>query len=91
MVEAIHPSSSLNNNGSNINIYKANKGQGLPKHNHDYSHITICRAGSCIIRREADTDIILTKDSKQVNLVAYNWHEIEALEDGTVFVNMFFK
>jgi hypothetical protein len=31
----------------------------------------------------------MTKDTQPVNLVAGKWHEIEALEDGTVFVNVF--
>ena len=31
----------------------------------------------------------MTKDTKPVNLVAREWHEIEALEDNTVFVNVF--
>jgi hypothetical protein len=31
----------------------------------------------------------MTKDTQPVNLPAYEWHEIEALEDGTVFVNVF--
>ena len=31
----------------------------------------------------------MTKDTQPVNLVANEWHEIEALEDGTVFVNVF--
>lgn len=32
---------------------------------------------------------MMTKDTQPVNLVADGWHEIEALEDGTVFVNVF--
>lgn len=91
MVKQISVSSSVDNNGSTINVYKANKGEGLPKHNHNYSHITMCREGSCIVRREGEADVILTKQNRQINLVAHNWHEIEALEDGTVFVNMFFS
>lgn len=31
----------------------------------------------------------MTKDTQPVNLRANEWHEIEALEDGTVFVNVF--
>jgi hypothetical protein len=31
----------------------------------------------------------MTKNTQPVNLVADEWHEIEALEDGTVFVNVF--
>jgi hypothetical protein len=32
--------------------------------------------------------LIMTKDTQPVNLTANEWHEIEALEDGTVFVNV---
>jgi hypothetical protein len=31
----------------------------------------------------------MTKDSQPLNLPAGEWHELEALEDGTVFVNVF--
>ena len=31
----------------------------------------------------------MTKETQPVNLVAVEWHEIEALEDGTVFATMF--
>jgi hypothetical protein len=48
----------------------------------------MCNAGSCIIRKE-NKEIVLTKHSKPVNLIANEWHEIEALEDETVFVNVF--
>ena len=34
-------------------------------------------------------ELVMTKDTQPVNLVANDWHEIEALEDGTVFANMF--
>lgn len=32
---------------------------------------------------------MITKYSQPLNLIANEWHEIEALEDGTVFVNVF--
>jgi hypothetical protein len=48
----------------------------------------MCNAGSCIIRKE-NKELVMTKDTKPVNLLANEWHEIEALEDGTVFVNIF--
>ena len=31
----------------------------------------------------------IDKNSQPLNLPAGEWHEIEALEDGTVFVNIF--
>jgi len=74
--------------GASINVYHANKGEGLPRHEHLFSHLTMCHAGSCVIRKEGK-EVVVTKDTQPINLVANEWHEIESLEDGTVFVNVF--
>jgi hypothetical protein len=79
---------SVTYDGARLNVYHANKGQGLPSHSHAYSHLTICNAGSCAVRKEGK-ELIMTKDTQPVNLLADGWHEIEALEEGTVFVNVF--
>ena len=71
-----------------VAIFHANKGEGLIKHSHEYSHATMCNSGSCRISLE-DRSYIINKDSQPMNLPAGQWHEIEALEDGTVFVNVF--
>lgn len=69
-------------------VFHANIGEGLPHHEHIYSHVTICHSGSIAIRKEGK-EIVVNKDSGAFNLVANEWHEIEALEDNTVFVNIF--
>ena len=74
--------------GAQLNIYHADKGQGLLSHSHSYAHATICHAGSCLVSLEGRSYTI-NKNSKPLNLPANEWHEIEALEDGTVFVNVF--
>ena len=74
--------------GTTLSVYHPNKGEGLPIHSHAYSHLTMCHAGSIIVRKEG-RELVMTKDTQPVNLVAKEWHEIEALEDGTVFVNVF--
>ena len=74
--------------GAIIVVYHADKGEGLPKHEHLYSHLTICHAGSCVIRKE-NIEKIIDKNTKPINLKENEWHEIEAIEDGTVFVNVF--
>jgi len=74
--------------GSQVNVYHANIGEGLPRHSHTFSHATICNAGSCLVSLEGRSYTI-NKDSQPLNLPAVEWHEIEALEDGTVFVNVF--
>jgi len=74
--------------GVNLNVYHANKGEGLQKHQHIFTHATICNAGSCLVSLEGRSYTI-DKNSTPLNLPAGEWHEIEALEDGTVFVNVF--
>lgn len=71
-----------------VNVYHANRGEGLPAHIHTFNHATLCSSGSCVIRKE-NKEIIINKNSQPVNLAAAEWHEIEALEDDTVFINMF--
>ena len=88
MIGPIAPRFTVTQDGTTLNIYHANKGEGLPRHEHAYAHLTMCHAGSIAVRKEG-VDVVRTKDSQPVNLVAGEWHEIEALEDGTVFVNVF--
>lgn len=84
----IAPKHTFTYDGAQLNVYHANVGQGLLQHSHSYSHATMCNAGSCKISLEG-REYIINKNSKPLNLPANEWHEIEALEDGTVFVNVF--
>ena len=88
MIEMVAPRFSVTQDGVTLNVYHADAGQGLPKHSHFYSHLTMCHAGSCVVRKEGK-QLVMTKATQPVNLIAIEWHEIEALEDGTVFVNVF--
>lgn len=88
MTIAVMPKHNFNYDGVEVNIYHANKGEGLPKHEHIYAHASMCHSGSCIIRKE-NKEVIINKHSKPINLKQNEWHEIEALEDNTVFVNIF--
>jgi quercetin dioxygenase-like cupin family protein len=89
MVTHKPPAHTFNYDGAIINIYHANKGEGLPQHSHAYSHATFCTAGSCIVRTEKGGDFVVDKNHQPLDLSAGNWHEIEALEDNTVFINVF--
>ena len=84
----IEPTHKLSYDGAVINIFHANKGEGLPRHEHMFSHATMCHAGSCIVRKEGRS-LIMNKETQPIDLIANQWHEIEALEDNTVFVNVF--
>jgi quercetin dioxygenase-like cupin family protein len=88
MTVSILPAHSFVYDGASLNVFHANKGEGIPKHEHIYSHATFCVAGSCVVRKEGK-EVVFTKHTQPANLVAGEWHEIEALEDGTVFINVF--
>ena len=88
MTVVVEPKYSFTYEGVTTNIYHANKGEGLPKHEHLYSHATMCHSGSCIVRKE-NKEFVINKEHTPVNLKEKEWHEIEALEDNTVFVNIF--
>jgi quercetin dioxygenase-like cupin family protein len=88
MTVSITPAHSFTYDGAVMNIYHADKGQGLPRHQHGFAHASFCAAGSCVVRKKG-RELVMTKATQPVNLVADEWHEIEALEDGTVFVNVF--
>lgn len=84
----LNPNHSFTYDGVRLNVYNANAGEGLPRHSHAFSHATMCNAGSCLVSLEGRSYTI-NKSSTPLNLPAGEWHEIEALEDGTVFVNVF--
>jgi len=80
------PMHSFTYDGGSIGVWHVNKGEGLSKHIHTFAHATFCCSGSCVIRKE-NREIIINPLTQPISLVANEWHEIEALEDGTVFVN----
>ena len=88
MIQNLIPAHNVTYDGATVNVYHANKGQGLSRHSHQYSRLTMCHAGSCAVRKEGK-EVIMTKVTQPINLIADGWHEIEALEDNTVFVNVF--
>lgn len=88
MVKRVEPAHLVTYDGATMSVYHANKGEGLPKHAHAYAHLTMCHAGKCVIRKEK-IEKVIDKYTQPINLKEVEWHEIEALEDGTVFVNVF--
>lgn len=84
----LRPMHKFSYNGAIVSVFHALKGEGLPKHTHTYEHAFICNNGSCMIRKEG-IEKICDKYTGAINFKANEWHEIEALEDGTVFANIF--
>ena len=88
MITTIIPAHTFTYASAQVNVYHADKGEGLLKHEHLYSHATVCHSGKCLVSLEGRS-YTMDKDSQPLNLPANEWHSIEALEDGTVFVNNF--
>jgi len=88
MLKVIVPTHQVIYDGASLNVFHANKGEGLSRHEHVYAHLTVCHSGSCVIRKEG-IEKVIDKYTQPINLKANEWHEIEALEDETVFVNVF--
>lgn len=86
--DQLDPKFSFVYDGAMVNIYHPKKGEGLPKHVHNYQHATFCVAGSLIVRKE-NFEATINKDSKPINLKENEWHELEATQDGTIFINIF--
>ncbi len=85
---AAHPARSYTYVGMTVNEFRVNQGEGIPKHAHDYAHLTVCHAGRCIVRKEGK-EFFIAPDASPAELTAVEWHEIEAVENGTVFSNIF--
>jgi quercetin dioxygenase-like cupin family protein len=88
VITVVGPKHTFTYDGAILNIYHANTGEGLARHEHPYAHATFCTSGKCVVRKE-NKQLIMDKTTTPVNLLENEWHEIEALEDETVFVNVF--
>lgn len=84
----IRETHSFNYAGVTVNVYYANTGEGLLRHEHSYNHATVCQNGSCKVSLEG-RNYVMDKFSQPLDLPANEWHEIEALEDNTIFINIF--
>lgn len=87
-MKAVDPSHTFSIGSCHTHVYHADAGEGIPKHEHSYPHITYCAAGSIRVSKQ-DKQAILVKNSTPIMLRAGEWHEIEALSENTVFVNVF--
>lgn len=75
-------------NGYTLDFYSGTIGEGLIKHIHEYSHLTYCSSGSILVKMQ-NTELVIDKNTRPVELPSNQWHEIEILEPNTSFVNIF--
>lgn len=72
--------------GVEVKTYEANAGEGIPTHLHSFAHGTICQAGLCKIT--IDENSFVLANNVLYEMPANTAHEIEALENGTIIVNV---
>jgi quercetin dioxygenase-like cupin family protein len=87
-IREIGPYHSYKIGDANIHVYYPKVGDGLNRHDHLYAHVTACYAGSIVVRKEGK-ELVMTKETMPVFFKANEWHEIECLEEGTIFTNVF--
>ena len=46
--------------GTTHNVYHANAGEGLPRHEHGYAHVTAVHSGEVVVRKEG-REVFLTR------------------------------
>lgn len=68
--------------------YACARGEGLPRHQHDVDHLTIVAAGRIVARTDERT-LERGPGDPPILFRAHRAHELEALEDGTVILNVF--
>lgn len=74
--------------GQSFVRYVCARGEGLPRHQHDVDHLTIVAAGR-ILARTDDRTVERGPTDPPILFRAHRAHEIEALEDDTVVLNVF--
>ena len=85
-VKSLAPTTRYAYQGVYSSVYNANVGEGLVRHDHTFSHTTVCIQGRMIVRKEGKEAELTPLDSPLL-LAANEWHEIEALESNTIFMN----
>jgi quercetin dioxygenase-like cupin family protein len=85
--DLIQPTHFYNYGNVTVQVFHAQKGKGLPAHEHNFAHTTQCHAGRISVTKQSGT-WVLDKSTKPLLLKANEWHEIEALDDETVFENI---
>lgn len=74
--------------GMRIDRYTFSHGEGLPIHQHDEDHLTVVATGRIVARTDTRTLEVGPTD-KPILFRAGRAHEIKALEDGTIVLNIF--
>jgi quercetin dioxygenase-like cupin family protein len=84
----VAPIHDVSMNGVYFQIFHANIGEGVNRHDHPHGHATMCHAGKILVSKDG-VQLYMDKNTPPVLLKGGSWHQIEAIEDGTVFVNVF--
>ena len=73
-----------------IHVFHIDKiGQGHPKHIHTYNHVTIVHNGKLKVTTQKNGSFEMTKETNPLIFPANEWHELEAIENNTIFCNIF--
>lgn len=75
-------------NGVTAMVYHLHAGEKIGRHGHIIDHTTMVLAGAVMVREEGFPSFTMRPDSVTHVLIAGRQHEIEAIEAGTMVLNM---
>jgi hypothetical protein len=85
-IEPIIPVSTFEYLNTRTTVYSGQVDQGLPKHQHTFSHLVACLQGTVQVHKENASKFVTVSDAPLL-LTANEWHEIVICEPNTVFIN----
>lgn len=69
-------------------VYFLDRGEGIPRHKHPFEHTTACSRGRSRVQIEGMKPFEMVPGMSDYVLPAERYHEVQAIEDGTVVVHM---
>jgi hypothetical protein len=67
-------------------VYSGQVDEGLPRHDHTFSHLVACLRGTIQVIKENKNKVLTVSDAP-VLLTANEWHAIVICEPNTLFIN----
>lgn len=71
-----------------VTVYHLNKGEKVARHVHSFEHTTAVSAGRSKVTVDGDAPFEMVSGDADYSLPAKRYHEVEAVEDGTIVVHV---
>jgi len=84
-IKPLMPVSSFEYLTTRTNVYSGQVDEGLPRHDHTFSHLVACLRGKIQVLKE-NKEKTLTVSDAPLLLAANEWHAVVVCEPDTLFI-----